>query len=81
MNTSDRITDFIFQQILDGECDFDIATEDNLLLSGIMDSLAVMRLVAWLEEEFRFSIAPEDVTLDNFQNIAVMSAYVSEKAS
>jgi len=79
LNVADKISGFIVEQILDGECDFDLATEENLLLSGVMDSLAVMRLVAWLEQEFSFAIAPEDVTLENFKNVSVMSAYVSEK--
>ncbi len=79
MTTSAKISAFIVEQLLDGETEIDVEHEENLLMTGVIDSLGVMRLVAWLELEFGLAIAPEDVTLENFMNVQAMSAYLSSK--
>ena len=58
---------------------FEDATElydDTPLLSGIMDSLALMQLVAFLEEEFDVEIDDADMTADHFRTIADIEALV-----
>jgi acyl carrier protein len=56
-----------------------VTTDTDLLLSGLVDSLGVVRLVQWLEDRFGFEIDPADVTLDNFQTVAAMIRYVDRK--
>jgi len=76
---AERIVDFIVNEIMDGECDFDVAAEENLLLSGSLDSLGVMRLVTWMEHDLGVAVPPEDVTLENFQSVSAMAAYVEAR--
>ena len=40
-----------------------------LVLKQLVDSLGVMRLIAWIEKRFDLRIPPEDVTIDNFETI------------
>lgn len=56
-----------------------VTTDTDLLLTGLVDSLGVVRLVQWLEDRFGFEIDPADVTLDNFQTVAAMLRYVDRK--
>ena len=37
---------FIVDELMDGEDDFGIATVENLLLTGVIDSLGILRLVS-----------------------------------
>jgi acyl carrier protein len=53
-----------------------VTNHDNLLESGIIDSLGVLDLVAFLQEEFSFAVADEDLTPENFQNIERMAQFV-----
>ena len=53
--------------------------DTDLLLTGIVDSLGVIQIVAWLEERLAITIDPVDVTLDNFQTVGRMVRYVSER--
>jgi acyl carrier protein len=69
------IRDYLQHEIL-GETATDIAVDQNLLLSGILDSLGVFRLIAHLEDEFDIEIPPQDVTLENFATLAKIDAYV-----
>lgn len=44
-----------------------IEAETELLMSGLVDSLGVVSLLAWLESEMGASIDPGLVTLENFE--------------
>lgn len=58
----------------------DITDEQELLMSGLLDSLNVMRLVGFLESEFATSIPPEDVIIENFGSISQISQYMQSRA-
>ncbi|MCR5800153.1 MAG: acyl carrier protein [Lachnospiraceae bacterium] len=61
----------LMNEIAPGSGDYE---GDNVLESGIMDSLQVVELVVTLEEEFDIEIDPELVTEENFKNLkAVVS--------
>lgn len=69
----DAIRSFIVQELLDGN---DVADGEDLLLSGLLDSLGVMRLVAFLEMDLDTAVPPEDVTIENFSSIDTLAAYI-----
>jgi len=57
-----------------------LSDEDLLLENGILDSLGVLELVTYLEQEFKISVADEDLVPENFQTIARLTAFVREKS-
>jgi len=75
-----KIKTFIFekfplarrQQLKDG---------DPLLESGILDSLGVLDLVHFAEQEFSIHIADEELTPENFQSVDCISRFVRSKAA
>lgn len=54
-----------------------IEVDENLLLSGLIDSLGVMSLVAFMEKEFGLEIPFDDVIIENFASLSAMSSYVA----
>ena len=57
-------------------------TEDqDLLVSGLIDSMAVMRLVNFLESKVEATIPPEDITLENFSSIDTITQYLQNNFS
>ena len=48
----------------------------SLLASGLIDSLAVLDIIAFLETRFDIRFEPEDLTGDNFDRISSMAALV-----
>ena len=55
-----------------------VAADDELLLSGRLDSLMVVRLVVHIEERYGLTIPPTDVILQNVQTAGALAAYLRE---
>ena len=73
----DELIRYLTEEILDaGET---ISADDELLMSGKVDSINVMRLVAFVEYTFGVEVPAEDVTLETFQSVTAIAAYVSQK--
>ncbi len=49
-----------------------IALETDLLLTGLVDSLGIIQVVSWIEDELGVQVDPVDVTLENFQTPGAM---------
>lgn len=60
------IVNFISGTILDGR---QVSPSDELLISGILDSLGVMTLVAHLETEMQVEIPADKITFENFSSV------------
>ncbi len=56
-----------------------LETEDSLFDAGILDSIGVMTVVAWLETEFSIVVDDDEVLPENFDGIGPLSRYVSAK--
>lgn len=78
MNIGTEILEIIKMEILEDES-VDINLESDLLTSGILDSMAVIRLVASIEDKYELKIPPTDLVIDNFININAMQTYVMTK--
>lgn len=74
MSTPQMIARFISDQILEGSTE--VGVDDEVVLDGTIDSLGVTRLIDYLEKEFRVTIAPQDVTIENFRSATTMAALV-----
>jgi acyl carrier protein len=59
--------------------DVDLEPGTDLLLSGALDSLGVVRVVHWLEDTLGIEIDPADVVLENFQSVAAMADYAERR--
>ena len=57
-----------------------ITIDDLLLEKGLLDSLGVLDVVTFLEEEFQVQIDDEELTPENFQSIRTIAEFVREKS-
>lgn len=74
----EAIRDFIRAEIMN-DVTVQIEPDQDLLLTGTLDSFGVIRLVAYLEDGFDIEIPPEDVTLENFATLQLMDSYVRSR--
>ncbi len=58
-----------------------IATETDLLAEGLLDSLLVMDLAAFVEKEFGRSIENEEISPRNFRSVRTLAALVAREAN
>lgn len=54
----------------------DLAFDQEIPATGLLDSAATIELILWLETQFDISIPQEELTLDNFGCIDAMAAYL-----
>ena len=71
-----RLLQFITTDVLHGSVS-DLQSNDDLLTTDTIDSMGVMRLVAFIEEACGRRIPPEDVTIENFVSIDAICGYLS----
>lgn len=70
----ERILDFIGRELLGPGVT--IGPQDDLLSGELLDSLAVLRLSSFVEEQFEIRIGPSDFVIENFQNVEVLTRFV-----
>jgi acyl carrier protein len=71
------LADYIQNEILHGR-KVSLKEDEDLLSSGILDSLSILRLVAFVEEKFGIRVPDEDVVYDNFQSINALADYLQQ---
>jgi len=72
-----KIKDYILREFLPDELLLD--SDLSLIQQGIVDSLGILQLVSFIEEEFNIKIAPEDVVLKNFAMVNEIKKLVMAK--
>lgn len=58
-----------------------IADDEDLLGSGLLDSLRVMSLVHFIEQELHIAVPAEDVTIENFVSLSSIDRYLAERGA
>jgi acyl carrier protein len=58
-----------------------LGPDEDLLEQGIIDSLGVMTLIAYIEQNFGVEVTDEDVVPENFQTLRGIAAFIQRIAS
>lgn len=56
-----------------------VTDDESLTENGIIDSLAIFRLVSFLEDNFGIRIADEEIVNDSFQSVQAIERFVADK--
>ena len=75
------IINFIIEELNGGAKDLDISPEDDLLGTGLVESMSMMRLIQFIEEENDFKVPPQDMTIENFMTVSSMVQYIEKMKS
>jgi acyl carrier protein len=70
---------YITENFLYTRPDLRLGDDDRLLERGIIDSMGVMELVAFLQERFAVTVDEREITEEHFGSIAAIAAYVAGK--
>jgi acyl carrier protein len=58
-----------------------IGDDDDLLTGGLVDSMGIMSLVFFIEQEFGVAVAPGDVTIEHFGTLRAIERYLATHKS
>lgn len=81
MSIETQIKDYIARNLLFSDNGFPYGDEVSFLEEGIVDSIGVMELVAFVEENFSVKVDDLDVTPENFDSVSRMAAYIRRKSA
>jgi acyl carrier protein len=70
---------YILEEFLPGENPEELTDSTPLITGGILDSLATIKLVAFLEERFHIQIQAHETMVDYLNTISDIAQLVSSK--
>jgi acyl carrier protein len=75
------VKSYILDEFLPGASPNDVTETTPLISGGILDSLATVKLVAFLEEQYQVTIEPHEASVDYLDTIAQIAELVRSKAA
>jgi acyl carrier protein len=75
MDTQTILIDYITKELSVGRAK-QIRPSDNLLETGVLDSLGLMQLVIFIEEKLGVKVPDEDVVIENFSSVDALTGYL-----
>jgi acyl carrier protein len=64
-----------------GVQDINLADDEMLPETGLLDSAAILELVVWYESEYNLSLRQEDINIDNLGSINAMTDFLISQGS
>ena len=75
----DAVRTFILDEFLPGEDPSQLTETTPLISGGILDSLATIKLVTFLEERFKITIQAHEADADHMDTLADIAKLVASK--
>ena len=74
-----RVKDYILKEFLPGENPDQLTDSTPLVTGGILDSLSSLKLIDFLEEQFRIETEAHEVSEDHLDSLADIANFVESK--
>lgn len=81
MTTHQQIRAFIIENFLFGDAEAMVENAASLIENEIIDSTAVLELVAFVEESFSITVADTDIVPANLDSVDAIARFVAAKAA
>lgn len=75
MSTRERIRAFISEAFFVDS----FGDEDSFLRTGVLDSMGMLQLIAFLEKEFAVKVKDDELLPENLDSLTRVSAFVERK--
>ena len=56
-----------------------VGEADSLLEAGILDSLGVLRVVGFIEQQYGIAVTDDEMMPENFETLAAIAAFVERR--
>jgi len=74
--TESAVRDYLLTEVLYDQNLKDLPADDNLIEKGLLDSLAILKVVTFCEEQFGVTIPDAEVLPDNMESVRTIAALV-----
>jgi len=76
--TTMKIKQFIVEEFMPDVPADELDSDSDLLTGGVVDSLGLLKVVAWLEEEFDVGVDESELGPESFRTVAAIKEYVDQ---
>ena len=76
----DQIREYVLEDFAKAKGIDQITDEEVLTKNGVIDSMGIFRLVAFLEETFNVRVGDEEITHDNLESVDCIEQLVIAKS-
>ena len=77
MDRKQILVDYIKKEIMHN-ANAKLNENEDLLSAGILDSLGILQLVAYIDQTFGIEVPDEDVVYENFNSVNALTEYLSK---
>jgi acyl carrier protein len=74
-----KIASYIAENILFSKKGYPYPSDASFLENGIIDSMNVLELVMFVEENFKIKVDDSEIVPENFDSVGKLAAYVDSK--
>ena len=78
-SVNEDIRQYILSEFLPGETASNVQDDTPLRTSGILDSMATLRLVGYIEERYGIEVEAHEASVDNFETVGSIASFVASK--
>jgi acyl carrier protein len=75
----EQLKKFVAEELVTHGDGTTFSEDENLLASGLVDSIGMMRLVAFIDDVLAIKVPPEDVTIENFITLKAIAEYLGRR--
>ncbi len=76
---TDTLLNYIQQELIGNRGQISLSPSDNLLMSGLIDSMGIMKLITFIEEKLGIRVPPEDMVIEHFMSVDAITSYLESK--
>jgi len=74
-----RVRNYLHENFLYMHSNFELRDDDRLLEKGVIDSMAIVEVISFIETEFGVHASEDEVSEANFGSLAGIARFVGEK--
>lgn len=78
MDTNEKIKRFILSEVCPEASLSGLGDDEPLITSGLVDSLGILKILSFLDDEFGVNLASEEIKHDNFSTVNTIRALIEK---
>jgi acyl carrier protein len=75
------VSDYILAHFLPGEDPTELTESTPLITGGVLDSIATLKLVVFLEDRFGVTVEAHEAGVDNLDSVGQIASLIARKKS
>lgn len=78
MDNTPQVKAFIVEEFMPDVSVDELDADFDLLAGGVVDSLGLLKVVAWLETEYDIEVDDSELGPESFRTVTAISAYIDQ---